>query len=435
MNTQPIEARVRDALDAHAESFSASPDAWQRVLQKNDVPSTSRRGMRTGWPARHSAFVIPAAAAAVVLAVALGAVALTHGLTSATPPAVTPSAATPTPELPIPSWLLTEYAPASPLRTLGDAPQVTTTFWIGAVNPLYWLTRLVTGPQACHVTSDPDGLAGTCWTLPATSAATPAVVLGADRPLTQQNKQTRRSTTEGPVLVGVAEPAAASVMAMLPDGQRVHGKVAAIGGVPVKVWTVTGSLPKGTKLVFAASSGQVLARIDATTPQGPAVIHLARPAHGGVPLFHYPASGPFRPGIISGYLVDGHVAFFGSGKQEAIPYGGAVSPQAAAAAPAIGGIVLPFRLVCSQVCHEMSIKAFGYAHGDVAKVVIRLPGGSQVAADTFRAGWPGSDLRLWQVTVPDSEWPADGTLAGLPVTAYDATGHVIGHAQLGHTAE
>jgi hypothetical protein len=35
-------------------------------------------------------------------------------------------------------------------------------------------------------------------------------------------------------------------------------------------------------------------------------------------------------------------------------------------------------------CRETSIKAFGYAHGDVAKVVVRLPGGGQVASNTFR---------------------------------------------------
>jgi hypothetical protein len=95
MNNHPIEGRLRDALAARAQQFSASPDAWQQV-QAKDAGLSGHRGGRRGWPgagwlARHSGFVIPAAAAATVAAVVLGATALTHGFsgTRSTVPGLT----------------------------------------------------------------------------------------------------------------------------------------------------------------------------------------------------------------------------------------------------------------------------------------------------------------------------------------------------------
>jgi len=428
MMTEPIEDRLKDALESHAETFTASPDAWQRMAAR----AARSAGARTGWLARHSAFVIPAAAAAVVLAVTLGAVTLARGITSTARPAVRTSTAKPAPGPSAPNPLLPEYPPISPFVTFGDAPRVTTTLWVADVSPLYWQSRPAAGPQLCHLTSTQDyGGGGGCWPLPATSAATPAVVLSYDDHLPGIRSGNRKVASVRPVLSGVAEPAAASVTAQLPDGQRIRGKITAIGGFPVKVWAVDGSLPKGTTLVFAGASGQLLTQIAATAPQGPAVLDLPQPAHGGVTLFHYPANGTLRPGVLLGYLIDGHVVFFTSGTTEAIPFAGAVSPHAAIAAPAAGGLAMYFKLVCGPVCRDTDVKAFGYAHANVAKVVVRLPGGGQVAADTFRAGWPGSDLRLWQVSLPDSVWPQNGAEPTLIATAYDAAGHAIGQAQLG----
>jgi hypothetical protein len=89
MNNDPIEDRLRDALAAHAQTFSASPDAWQQVQAKDASLSRHRRGRSgppgAGWLARHTAFVIPAAAAATVAAVALGAAALAHGFSGTRP--------------------------------------------------------------------------------------------------------------------------------------------------------------------------------------------------------------------------------------------------------------------------------------------------------------------------------------------------------------
>lgn len=83
MNTPPIEERLRGALVTHAENFSASPDAWQRIEERGSRlvrPRSRPRRRGTGWLGRHSSLVIPATAAATVIAVVLGATALSHGL-------------------------------------------------------------------------------------------------------------------------------------------------------------------------------------------------------------------------------------------------------------------------------------------------------------------------------------------------------------------
>jgi hypothetical protein len=89
MNDHPTQDRLRDALAAHAQKFSASPDAWEHVQAKHASLSRHRRGPAgppgASWLARHRALVIPAAAAAAVTAVALSATALAHGFSGTRP--------------------------------------------------------------------------------------------------------------------------------------------------------------------------------------------------------------------------------------------------------------------------------------------------------------------------------------------------------------
>lgn len=57
MNT--LEDRVRSALRARAEDFSADPDAWLRLAARRRAGRKRRAGLlRRGWP---TAFLIPAA--------------------------------------------------------------------------------------------------------------------------------------------------------------------------------------------------------------------------------------------------------------------------------------------------------------------------------------------------------------------------------------
>ena len=70
MNT--LEDRVRSALRARAEDFSAEPDAWLRLAARRRSGRRRRAGvLRRRWP---TAFLIPAAAAAAVVATVVAAV-------------------------------------------------------------------------------------------------------------------------------------------------------------------------------------------------------------------------------------------------------------------------------------------------------------------------------------------------------------------------
>jgi len=83
-----------------------------------------------------------------------------------------------------------------------------------------------------------------------------------------------------------------------------------------------------------------------------------------------------------------------------------------------GGISSPMAALC-------------YAHGDVARVVLRAGGRQLASAATAAAGWSGSSLRLWHARVTaDFQQTASGRLM-ITATAYDAAGHVLGQVQLG----
>ena len=74
-------------------------------------------------------------------------------------------------------------------------------------------------------------------------------------------------------------------------------------------------------------------------------------------------------------------------------------PVPAEGQPTVGG------LVTNPVTSEtpgasIGAVALGYAHADVARVVVRVPDGKLLSVSTFAAGWRGSDLRLWAVKLP-----------------------------------
>lgn len=154
MSNHPMEGRLRDALAAHAQTFSASPDAWQHIQAKDAGLPGRRRGRPgprgTGWLARHRALVIPAAAAATVVAVALSATALAHGFSGTAGRGATARSATgkPTPSTgqravtsngcagqppvgPLPVWARTGFHPpdqAMP-QVMGEAGNIVAILW------------------------------------------------------------------------------------------------------------------------------------------------------------------------------------------------------------------------------------------------------------------------------------------------------------------
>jgi hypothetical protein len=75
--------------------------------------------------------------------------------------------------------------------------------------------------------------------------------------------------------------------------------------------------------------------------------------------------------------------------------------------------------------------ALGYAHADVARVVLRAGGRQLASAATAAAGWPGSSLRLWHARMPLTMQQLGTDRAVITATAYDAAGHVLGQVPLG----
>jgi hypothetical protein len=76
------------------------------------------------------------------------------------------------------------------------------------------------------------------------------------------------------------------------------------------------------------------------------------------------------------------------------------------------------------------VEAFGYAHADVARVILHLADGGEVTTSTFAAGWAGSDLRLWVVPLPPGTWVNGKGMPAVTATAEDAAGHVLGQCPL-----
>lgn len=284
--------------------------------------------------------------------------------------------------------------------------KVTSYFWLGGISPSYWLDQVVSGPQFCNdtvnVTTGESG--GFCWPLPRLGGGHVAMVTGNENVGTNQR-----------ILVGAASAQVASVAARLPDGRTYPGVVKAGRGLADKAWTVGYPPSTGAQLVFRDASGRQLAVLGTSRPQGPP--QTAQPRNGGVTVFSYAAPA----GRMEAYLIQGHVGFWSP------IWGGQISPQPAAGQPVLGGLVDPFQSL--PLGRWGKLEAFGYAHADVTRVVLREADGKQVTAATFRAGWPGSDLRLWRVNVPVTG--TTGPPPSIIATAYDAAGHVVERVVLG----
>jgi Sigma-70, region 4 len=195
--------------------------------------------------------------------------------------------------------------------------------------------------------------------------------------------------TSQAILAGAAADTVASVTAVLPGGHWYPGTVKSGRGFAVKAWMVGYPINKGAHLVFRDASGKTVATLGTSGPEGPP--QVPQPRSGGVTAFKYPAGDLTGPGgRVTAYLVQGRVGFWSA------PSGGKISPVPSAGPPALGGLILPFGQRSGQNHPEIE-EGFGYAHANVTRVVLRLPGGRTVSASTFAAGWSGSDLRLWAV--------------------------------------
>jgi hypothetical protein len=219
----------------------------------------------------------------------------------------------------------------------------------------------------------------------------------------------------GSIRLGTVIRRVTSVTAVLGDGRRVPGMLAFGRGFPYKVWAVAYPQENNAHVVFADDGGHELGQLSFSA-EYPAP---SQPRNGGIVVFRYPAH-VLEPtaGTMKAYLLDGRlvgvtgkvVGFWDSSSSSAIASRPASGPPAVVN---IGG---------SIVNHAKLSEYYGYAHENVARVVLRLSGGAEYGAQTF-AAWPGSGLRLWAFVVPSralSVKPRQEVLLG-----YDAAGHVI----------
>jgi hypothetical protein len=396
MNT--IEDRLRDALRERAARSPIDPDAWPRTVARS-----RRRLVRAPMWSR---FMIPAGAAAAVIAIAAGATVLTGhgglrggsgatGVSSVRPPASGPSASG-APVPPGPGNYLIRYDP--PLTTivpikLTTGRQTTWTF--------VWFGRLKSDPgegiQLCSVTDGGDYYGG-----------------GGCAPVQLQAQQGFVEGSDTIKLI-VSDPQVTSVTAQLPAGRSVSGLGALGRGFPYKVWLVNFPTQDNATIVLRNAGGHVVKRLSITGEYPPP----AQPRSGGVVLFRYPAdSVAATAGTMTAYLLDGRlvgvdgpvVGFWGSNGNSVISNVPATGPQTIVN---LGGSWLRGATV---------VEYFGYAHQNVTRVVLRLSDGRQYDAQTT-AAWPGSGLRLWHFAVPvnaASFEPADQIMLG-----YDAAGQVV----------
>jgi hypothetical protein len=421
-----IEDRLRDALAERAKHSPTDPDAWERTRNRS---LAGRR--RLGWRGfRAGRVLIPTGAAAAVVAIVVGVTATLSHVTG-WPANPAPAAAKPGPaasrgaQNPTRGPLgINDYPPVSALLTFrltapGTGRTAVAYSWLAYTSPYVWSDQLP-GLKSCISVRYPVSALGDCTPLPQLGAGD----------LVRVTDSTYLGPSIGPlVLQGLAVNQVTSVTAVLPDGQVIPGVVKTGRGFSDKAWAVVAPADEATykpvsgiRLVFRDASGAEVATLSTAVPGGS--FRVAQPSSGGIAAFAPPKS---RSGdhSVTAYLIDGYVGFF----YPEPPLIAAVwmAPQPAADSPVLAGLTRQFGQV-SGTDLGLVIEAFGYAHADVTRVVLRLDGGRAVSTSTF-AAWPGSGLRLWAVPV----WQGI-TVNELPVvtaTGYNAAGQAVAHVKLG----
>jgi hypothetical protein len=347
--------------------------------------------------------MIPLAAAAAVVAIVIGATVLTGGPrggsgATGTSPSASPSVSgAPAPPGPGNSLIkgTTVLSAIIPVK-LTAGQQTTWTF--------VWFSRPDSGSyrgiQLCSVT-DGAGYDGS----------------GACMPPVLQAEQGYAGGTVPPRMI-VSDQQVTSVTALLPHGRSVSGVLAFGRGFPDKVWLVAFPQEDNATVVLRNAGGHVVKRLS-IRGQFPTP---AQPRSGGIKLFSYPArSVSPTAGTMTAYLLNGSLIGV-NGKVVGFWSSGPDSISSIANVPASGPPAVSNFGGGGEYSGATVVEYYGYAHANVARVVLRLPDGRQYTAQTT-AAWPGSGLRLWHFAVPikaaNSE-PDKQVMLG-----YNAAGQVV----------
>ncbi len=380
-----IEDRLRDALTERARHSPVHPGAWEQTLAR------TRPRPRSGAWARYG---IPAAAAATVVAIVAAATVLTghggldggHGSQSGSPRrGGTAQAALPAP-LTRKDYLIQQDPPVSQVVRVqaGTAGQAQ---WV-----YVWFARMK-GGQGTVLCSEVRAGTNLEW------ADCETVALSAG--------QVAVPTAGFPAfLLGASGPQVASVAVQRP-GHGSAGRLISGRGFPARVWLASVQLASGETIVFRDATGRQVGRL-AVNRLIPA---LARPRHGGITVFRN------QTGTATAYLIGGRVDIWSTATPQEF-----ISVLPASAPPALSAVLFGVPAVGPARSSEF----YGYAHGNVAKVTLRLASGKLLTARTF-PGWPGSGIRLWAVPGPAGVTRQPNYVA----LAYDAADRIVGQVTSG----
>jgi hypothetical protein len=366
MNT--LEDRVRQALAERAAHSPISPDAWDKTVAR-----AGRRRVRLTLPRwLPSGLLIPACAAATVVAVVLGSLALAGGRTTASHGS-TPSGGEPAGALPATVRTLLRSNPAFTAVVPVTFDSVTIYFWYSSHSGS---TRL-----CAMATAGPYPGDGSCQLVPVSLLRQPAFFTDV------------AGDNDGFISYGGAATRVTSVTTKLTKtGQLIAGRIVSGRGFPREVWLATiPSLGTSATAIFRDAAGREIAHLDNTMT----ISAQLTPAKGGITVDGWTA-----------YLIDGKVTWFGPPD---VPVEHAI-PRTVKQAP----LMVFFQAVSS------TNYAVGYAPADVARLELRFPDGKTYAAPTV-SGWPGSGTRLWV----RSGLPMSGIPQQTLVISYNAAGQVI----------
>ncbi|WP_406313476.1 hypothetical protein OHA77_34305 [Streptosporangium sp. NBC_01639] len=366
-----LEERLRAALDARADTYTAAPDAWLGVRRRT-------RGRRL----RRWVTLVPVAAA--VAAVAWLATGLPGGDGSDTTVASVSN-----PDLSFERALRENPAVGEVLLIPHpEFPDVPIRAWYsrrGETEPLTFCraqqtTRSGNVTTGCMAAEPMDGeeagrIGGGTGTVPLPAEVT---------------------------VFGPAKDSVRSVKATLRDGRSFPGTVIRAQGMPAPVWVVRfpGDLsnPPAVTYAFADERGRTLQRLDDVIR--PACHTDRTPSGAGVPL----------PGGITAHLhAHNCLVFWHDGRKAGLSGGDPRTPLGAGLERTKTPI--PFWTGVGNLW-------YGYTGTGTARVELRLHGGERVSADTIGA-FPGQGIRLFGGELPAG---ADPYKDGAVYIGFDAAG-------------
>jgi hypothetical protein len=389
-----VEDRLRDALRERAAHCPIDPDAWQQTVAR-----TRRADRSAGW----LRFGIPAASAAVVVAIVVGVTALTglgglRGGSTATKGATPTASPSGMPAPPGPDSHEMQQAPpvtaVVPVKLIVGGQTTWTFVWFG-----YLKNDRAEGIVMCTVT-DGAGYHGGGGCGPANVPA---------------HQVAYRNGPCSSITMGTVLKQVTAVSARQADGRTVPGVVVSGRGFPYKFWAVVRHSAANNQIIFRGADGAELGQLP-----GDWSYCTFRPHSGGITMFRYPADvdGP-APGRVDAYLLNGKVLNLNG---TIVVFFDSMNSPAIAGVPASGPpAVVTFTVDNIGSPKPWFVEFYGYAHKNVTRVMLKLPDGRQYGAQTF-AAWPGSGLRLWAFPVP----------AGVAFyshknvwVGYNAAGHVV----------